>query len=102
MQCLHAQRNKNKQKQLKPLSILQKNTPPLKLIKKDAYIKQAPAPSAECCAAAKKFNDARCSCDAAVLGLAAQFLGGSTAAYASVAKGFADACKYPALIGGTC
>jgi hypothetical protein len=69
---------------------------------KDAYVKQAPPPSAECCQVAKAFNDARCSCDPAVLALAVQFAGGSPGFYQSMAKGFATACNFPVFIGPTC
>jgi len=49
----------------------------------DAYIKQAPPPAPECCKAAQDFNDAKCSCNAAVLNLAVQFTGGNPAIYKS-------------------
>lgn len=68
----------------------------------DAYVKQAPPPSAECCRAAEAFSSARCSCDPAVLSLATQFAGGSQDSYGAIAKGFADACGFPLIYGPTC
>ncbi|GBF90144.1 hypothetical protein Rsub_03277 [Raphidocelis subcapitata] len=68
----------------------------------EAYVKQAPRPSDACCAAARAFNDAGCSCDAGVLSLAVQFTGNNPQLYETVAKGFATACDFPIQYGSTC
>ena len=65
-------------------------------------MKQAPRPAPDCCRVAKAFNDAKCSCVKTVLDLAVQFTGGNSGIYASIARGFADACGFPLLYGPTC
>lgn len=62
-----------------------------------------PLHSCRCCAGAKAFNDAKCSCSPPVLELVKGFTGGSTSTYAILAQWLADKCKFPLIFGpGKC
>eukprot|EP00798_Chlamydomonas_sp_ICE-L_P002342 gene2342-8640_t len=51
---------------------------------------------------APTFNDLKCSCEEAVLGLISGFTGGDIGVYKKLAKSFSEKCGFTLYIDGTC
>ena len=47
-----------------------------------------------CCAASRKFNDARCNCNSQIRELAKSFVGGDAGVYSRVSAALARGCRY--------